>query len=604
MPSLPNPRERLTVYTLARVFLGMVNRPKSIVSLASAYLLHTAFLNHLSLEERHFAARAGVLEQIKEDSDLDEFLELFFAEATKVVACGGLIGFEEGTTVPLCDFVDGRLLLKLLTEELEVPEAVAQDFERLAAAVRESVPDLALSLDSPVLGSILTTGGPLVEPAGTVSGPILPFSNPLFDQLLDGIKVEAEVMDEDNDFDATVTREQYRPYKAKKPYKEVEKPQAPVNGGHRVEKKPFLNKGRGRPEDTIDKRAQGRVRKWEQVYLGQMQRYAASLIDSVDGSLNQKLIICEDGANKTRKQVQDKARAEKGGGGGGGRPVKGGRNAVAAPDEDTSSPPPPSSASGKQTGKPVKGAKKGQPSSKKAPVLSKADQIKLENAEKAVQKEAKGIQTSWKNLCNDLRLARDDEAIISRLDEHIKKLHRDVPKKAPDDHEGRFAEVEVRLYKIMTLQKLWITLCKVGEKAKGYNTVAVLFDEARKALQSPALTVAVKTAIQNVFAGLGIALPPARPTVAGKRAISFTTTWTGKSEIDDCKLNMTSEEFQLTHFGPYMDRNMDSAPDDRVPFEPDAWQRKVLDEIDADRSVFVGELFFLRLLFLFSHCGS
>ena len=300
-------------------------------------------------------------------------------------------------------------------------------------------------------------------------------------------------------------------------------------------------------------------------------------------------IICDEGANKTRKQVQDKAKAEKGVGG---RPVKGARNVVATPDENSSPPP-------KQAGKPVKGAKKGQPSSKKTPALSKADQIKLENAEKAVQKEAKGIQTSWKNLCNDLRLARDDEAIISRLDEHIKKLHRDVPKKAPDDHEGRFVEVEVRLYKIMTLQKLWITLCKAGEKVRGYNTVAVLFDEARKALQSPALTAAVKAAIQNVFAGLGIALPPAKPTVAGKRAISFTSTWTGKSESDDCKLNMTSEEFQLTHFGPYMDRNMDSAPDDRVPFEPDAWQRKVLDEIDADRSVFVGELFFLRLLVFF-----
>lgn len=36
-----------------------------------------------------------------------------------------------------------------------------------------------------------------------------------------------------------------------------------------------------------------------------------------------------------------------------------------------------------------------------------------------------------------------------------------------------------------------------------------------------------------------------------------------------------------------MDRNLDSAPDPRVPFEPDGWQRKVLDELDAERSVFV-----------------
>lgn len=37
-----------------------------------------------------------------------------------------------------------------------------------------------------------------------------------------------------------------------------------------------------------------------------------------------------------------------------------------------------------------------------------------------------------------------------------------------------------------------------------------------------------------------------------------------------------------------MDRNMDSAPDSRVhDFEPDRWQRDVLDLIDAKKSVFV-----------------
>ncbi|KAJ6151641.1 hypothetical protein N7470_007238 [Penicillium chermesinum] len=47
-------------------------------------------------------------------------------------------------------------------------------------------------------------------------------------------------------------------------------------------------------------------------------------------------------------------------------------------------------------------------------------------------------------------------------------------------------------------------------------------------------------------------------------------------------------EFQLAHAGPFLDRNMDSAPDSRVrDFEPDKWQRQVLDQIDARESVFV-----------------
>ncbi|KAH7193064.1 uncharacterized protein B0J16DRAFT_300657 [Fusarium flagelliforme] len=44
---------------------------------------------------------------------------------------------------------------------------------------------------------------------------------------------------------------------------------------------------------------------------------------------------------------------------------------------------------------------------------------------------------------------------------------------------------------------------------------------------------------------------------------------------------------QLEHGGPYMDRQFNSQPDARVQFEPDAWQRDVLDSIDANESVLV-----------------
>ena len=45
--------------------------------------------------------------------------------------------------------------------------------------------------------------------------------------------------------------------------------------------------------------------------------------------------------------------------------------------------------------------------------------------------------------------------------------------------------------------------------------------------------------------------------------------------------------WQLRLFGKYMDRSMDSAPDKRVTFQPDAWQRQVLDCIDQDHSLLV-----------------
>jgi hypothetical protein len=51
--------------------------------------------------------------------------------------------------------------------------------------------------------------------------------------------------------------------------------------------------------------------------------------------------------------------------------------------------------------------------------------------------------------------------------------------------------------------------------------------------------------------------------------------------------------WQLRLFGEYMDRSMDSAPDRRVSFQPDAWQREVLDGLDEPKTslLVVGERF-------------
>jgi superfamily II RNA helicase len=46
-------------------------------------------------------------------------------------------------------------------------------------------------------------------------------------------------------------------------------------------------------------------------------------------------------------------------------------------------------------------------------------------------------------------------------------------------------------------------------------------------------------------------------------------------------------DWQLRVFGEHMDRSFDSQPDPRVKFEPDKWQRDVLDRLDQDESVLV-----------------
>ena len=46
-------------------------------------------------------------------------------------------------------------------------------------------------------------------------------------------------------------------------------------------------------------------------------------------------------------------------------------------------------------------------------------------------------------------------------------------------------------------------------------------------------------------------------------------------------------EFQMIYCGEFMDRRLDSSVDCRVPFEPDGWQKKILDKIDSRESMLV-----------------
>lgn len=74
------------------------------------------------------------------------------------------------------------------------------------------------------------------------------------------------------------------------------------------------------------------------------------------------------------------------------------------------------------------------------------------------------------------------------------------------------------------------------------------------------------------------------PAPAGRpQALSGVFGSTGKTS----DLSTASVEFQLQHCGPFLERSFDPAPDSRVPFNPDAWQRKVLDAIDESKSLFV-----------------
>ena len=100
------------------------------------------------------------------------------------------------------------------------------------------------------------------------------------------------------------------------------------------------------------------------------------------------------------------------------------------------------------------------------------------------------------------------------------------------------------------------------------------------------LTVNIVTYVTDVSKILG--LPGVKLEAHSDQQLSFQCVPLTKNDLEAAKVSTSPIEFQLLHAGPFMDRNVDSASDSRVhDFEPDRWQREVLDQIDAKTSVFV-----------------
>eukprot|EP00696_Hemimastix_kukwesjijk_P003930 gnl/Hemi2/14832_TR5030_c0_g1_i1.p1 gnl/Hemi2/14832_TR5030_c0_g1~~gnl/Hemi2/14832_TR5030_c0_g1_i1.p1 ORF type:complete len:1741 (+),score=571.48 gnl/Hemi2/14832_TR5030_c0_g1_i1:323-5224(+) len=102
-------------------------------------------------------------------------------------------------------------------------------------------------------------------------------------------------------------------------------------------------------------------------------------------------------------------------------------------------------------------------------------------------------------------------------------------------------------------------------------------------LQQQLLTLGLPDSAAHLMAAAGA------PAAAGKKeskrsASSSTSSSTGGV----CSVNLSSSRFQLLHCGHVMARDVNAAPDARVPdFLPDAWQRDLLNVVDKNQSALV-----------------
>ncbi|PLN77281.1 hypothetical protein BDW42DRAFT_198545 [Aspergillus taichungensis] len=190
--------------------------------------------------------------------------------------------------------------------------------------------------------------------------------------------------------------------------------------------------------------------------------------------------------------------------------------------------------------------------SRSKPGPSAREQIAAALKEEAACKSAHKHIAQWKYKSEEFQ---QKESLMERYVEARKFLSELSSSKR------QALEAEVLTYTVGTLLELWTQRCGSYKKKDSIHIVALIWNAI--------LQIAKFIKSQ------------------GNEKLSFR--FPSLSDKDgNLAIELSPVEFQLMHAGPYFDRSMGSQADPRVPdFEPDEWQRKILDLIDARKSLFV-----------------
>ncbi|KUJ17972.1 P-loop containing nucleoside triphosphate hydrolase protein [Mollisia scopiformis] len=220
-----------------------------------------------------------------------------------------------------------------------------------------------------------------------------------------------------------------------------------------------------------------------------------------------------------------------------------------------------------------KGTKKG------AAGLSKKDQMIADNKERKGGAESDKAFAAWSTVMKDLDAVSDEQDRYLRTIQYLNNL---------DAAKTTYLETDIYTYVLQSLLNWWASYCKVDKKNQGYHVVALIWTTIRSICTSKAPvskdTVQHMTKICTLL-GIPDSMDSYNPSPSD-RTLSFYFKFPPITQ--DIRITMSQTEFQLDYCGPYMDRMLDAKPDPRVgSFVPDGWQRDVLDQLDANKSVFV-----------------
>lgn len=294
----------------------------------------------------------------------------------------------------------------------------------------------------------------------------------------------------------------------------------------------------------VNPREAKRVMKRNDFFMAEMQAYAASLTNATGKSLEPDIVTVSDKpSTKATYSKDSNVNAE--------------------------------STSKSNASRPTKNKAIGKKSTGKQAMLDDIAANKAVKDNDSIEK----IFSSWRFVRVDLSSEKSFSSQYTKLTAYLNNLPEVKKAILKPEVQWNLLNVLLAMYTTLSKEK---TSHRDSEK---YGIAAILFDTARKLANTEGLTKTIATQLQTVVNALRLPfINIVIPSVDRKLAYDPGMRLTGKGELD---LGLEPHEFQLAYSGPYMDRNLDSAPDSRVPFEPDGWQRKVLDELDQDHSVFV-----------------
>jgi hypothetical protein len=287
------------------------------------------------------------------------------------------------------------------------------------------------------------------------------------------------------------------------------------------------------------------ARKRKQKFMSDIMAYAASLTDSVGKVINPEVVIVK---GHTAKAA----------------PLKKVESKKPEPKKQESKKPEPKKIEPKG-GK--KGAvKKGREGTGKDAALSAAKTLADQAAHKKEQSVTRGWETSLKELDQQTDLVR---RYINAL-----KFFQSLSKESQG-----IVGPDVCLYLCNILVQQWNKAEQNNRKSLGI--VGAIWNLVLSMSSFTSYSPDVISGLKTLTSQLALPPPPLTGSPSSPRPLAFTLA----PKIQ--RIPQNPIPFQLEHGGPYLSRSFDSQPDPRVPFSPDAWQRRVLDGIDDDKSIFV-----------------